>query len=851
MRECFDVLSRQAALDLWLFKGAGPDGPRDRSLPHLRRDGFGARLAGELIRRGPYVVEQATFAASLLPSLLRERPDVVYYCDPTIGKLLWHARRMSGARFRLLLHNGGPHSPPYRWCDHVQQLTPVAMGDAIAGGHDPERQTLLPCGFEFGPVPTPLGRDERLALRRRLGLPEDRPVVLSVGALNRGHKRMDYVVGEIASLAEPRPFLAMLGAVESETPALRALAELRLGRDGFALRTVNRAQMDEYYRAADVFTLASVTEAFGLGYVEALSHGLPCIVHDQPVTRFVLNGEGLLADLRRPGALAERVRTVLAEEDTSELRARRYHAVRSRFGWDGLVPRYVEMLERCAGHTNGNGTAKPSGNGNGNGNGASPGNGHRSLKDASSGEQVIQRVSAGARLLTARGFGMRMVSIASNLALLALVTPADLGLLAVVRGLTVLAGNTTDLGFGWALLRRKHAPSSAEYGALSGVQLSMVLLILGIVSLHPALLSAVGSIAPAWHGWMIATLAATLSVPFGTSAKIRIERSLDYRWIAIYDVTSVLLLNLTLLGFALAGDFATGVFVGTGGSILYGNLLLWFRSPGPRPSFRLRHWRRLAGEFAGFSAGHACYLVYSSATPLVVARCFGLPVAGIWSFATRVGNVLQVAFEGFRRAAVPAAPKLLDSTEQLARLVHQTLAGAARLTLPALAAIYAALPVAGEVWPHWAPGVRVGQLYALGFGLTGILSASLVPVAVALRGPTVVVAEQIAPLAAGWLGFLLLWLTGGDQIAWVVPPMFLALGLALWRVTDPAVRPRWTPDLTRLALALGVVVLLVTLGQALHWPPLPVAAAAAVCFAGLWYRLRGAAGVASAQPELG
>jgi glycosyltransferase involved in cell wall biosynthesis len=348
MRECFQALRREGSLDPWLFKGGGPDGAREIALPHLPRAGFGARALGDLSRRGPYVVEQATFAMALVPYVERLRPHVVYYCDPSIGKLLWHWRRLRGERFRLLLHNGGPFAPPFRWCDHVHELTPGSADAALAAGHDPARQTMLPCGFEFGPVPIPPSTADRTAGRRALGLPDDRAVVLSVGALNRGHKRMDYLIHEVAWLPEPRPFLVMMGEVESETPAVRATADLLLGPDNYAMRTVPREELDPYYQTADVFALASLREAFGLAYVEAMAHGLPCVAHDAPVTRFVLGDEGIFADLARPGALAQAIRSALDLPDTRAARARRFHLVRTRFGWDELAPAYARMMRRGA-----------------------------------------------------------------------------------------------------------------------------------------------------------------------------------------------------------------------------------------------------------------------------------------------------------------------------------------------------------------------------------------------------------------------------------------------------------------------------------------------------------------------
>ena len=449
-------------------------------------------------------------------------------------------------------------------------------------------------------------------------------------------------------------------------------------------------------------------------------------------------------------------------------------------------------------------------------------------------EQIVRKASAGARLLTARGAAMRVVSILSNLALFALVTPADFGLLAVVRGITALAGNTTDLGFAWALIRREHSPTREEYGALTGIQMAGTLLVLALVVIQPSIVTTLGALDPGWRWWMLATLATTIVVPFGVSAKIRIERSMDYRKVAFYDVSSVLLLNLSLLGFALADRFAIGVFIATGGTILYSNLLLWFWSPGPGPSMRLAEWKRLTGELAGFSAGHLGYLLYTSATPIVVAHFFGLSGAGIWSFATRLGNILQMAFEGFRRATVPAASRLVRLPDAMRNLVENSLLGSARFTIPMVAAMVAGLPVIGMLWPRWEPAVLVSQLYVIGFGLTGTFCASLVPAAVAMRGPAVAIAEQGIPVLVGWSGFALLAAGGSDQLAWVVAPMHIITAVVLWYVTDRVVRPRWHPEFGQLLAALVLVTLLTAAGAVFHWPTLLTPVVAGVVFLATW-----------------
>ena len=349
-REAFDVLRGDDRLDADLFKGAGSTADRERAVWCLRRNRAATRMLGTMIRRDAYYVEQTTFALALLPQLVRLRPDVIYFSDGVVGNLLWRWRRLSRGRFRLLLSNGGPLGPPaFPRFDHVHQVSEVYHEESLQAGRAAETQTLIPYGFRIDPQFRPLSPDERAALRRKLGLPADRPVVLSVGALNRSHKRMDYVVREVASLPTLRPYLLLLGNVEPESPPIIRLGNELLGADGFRAATVPQAEMSAYYRAADTFVLASLKEGFGRVYVEALAHGLPCLAHDYRGARVVLGEYGLFGDFRAAGALAELIGGIrLDNEDTLRQTQARHRNAYERFSWERLRDSYVEMIQRCA-----------------------------------------------------------------------------------------------------------------------------------------------------------------------------------------------------------------------------------------------------------------------------------------------------------------------------------------------------------------------------------------------------------------------------------------------------------------------------------------------------------------------
>ena len=338
-REAFLALRDEPALDMTLVKGSGPDRDRERAARSLTRDSVVARALGRLARREPFRVEQLAFALSLQPELRRRPPDVVYFSEWHTGLGLAALRRLTGGRHRLVLCNGTMALEGFGHLDRVQELTPAALDVVLARGADPARHTMLPLGFDIPPRLRVLSPDERAGLRDRLGLPRDRPVVLSVAALNRRHKRLDYLVEELARLPEPRPFLLLAGQREAETAGVEALARERLGADGHSVRTVAPDAVAAFHRACDVFVLASLGEGLPRALIEALAGGMPCVVHDYAVTRFALAEHGIYGDLTQPGALA----ALLAEARGGDPLARHISA-RDRFGWEALRPGYVELL---------------------------------------------------------------------------------------------------------------------------------------------------------------------------------------------------------------------------------------------------------------------------------------------------------------------------------------------------------------------------------------------------------------------------------------------------------------------------------------------------------------------------
>lgn len=347
-RDLFERLREDGRVDVTLLKGGGASRVGERALPCIHRDAaLNRALCMMLGQSKRYVIEYATFCLSMLPLLVAAPPEVVYALEAPVYRFLRVWRRRTGARFRLVHFTGGQLAPlPHDDHAFLHHVTPCSMNATGAEAFPLERQFVLPHFLDLRSVPPTPDESARDDIRRRLGIPLDRTIVLSVGNLDTGAKRMDYLVREAAAV-RPTPYVIMLGQRDPDTPRVAALAESLLGPDGYRLATVPRERIWEYYAAADVFALASLREGFGLVYLEALASGLPVIAHDFDESRYVLGEEGTFADLSRPGALAQALGRVPRERDAASA-ARRRAYVRERFDWSVLGPEYARAFEEIA-----------------------------------------------------------------------------------------------------------------------------------------------------------------------------------------------------------------------------------------------------------------------------------------------------------------------------------------------------------------------------------------------------------------------------------------------------------------------------------------------------------------------
>jgi len=214
-------------------------------------------------------------------------------------------------------------------------------------GARPEQVRTIPPGVDLDTF-TPGAKH---AARTAVGLPADRPVLLFVGRI-QPLKAPDVLLRAVAELDDV--LVAVLGAPSGSDPSwLPSLVdELALGHRVRFVEPLGRAELAEWYRAADLTVVPSYNESFGLVALESQACGTPVVaaaVGGLPIA--VADGiSGILVDGHDPAQWAKVIDATLAAPERLDALAQKAPAHAAQFSWDrttdGLLAAYITAKEK-------------------------------------------------------------------------------------------------------------------------------------------------------------------------------------------------------------------------------------------------------------------------------------------------------------------------------------------------------------------------------------------------------------------------------------------------------------------------------------------------------------------------
>ncbi|OKH56219.1 glycosyl transferase family 1 [Calothrix sp. HK-06] len=133
---------------------------------------------------------------------------------------------------------------------------------------------IVPHGLKF----SPLIKDAKQHLRKKLNIPSDEPIILFLSRLHP-KKGLDYLIPALGKFNYPFHFvLAGNGSAEYQAEIESLLISHGIRERTHLVGFVKGKTKDLFMQGADLFALTSYSENFGVAVLEALSAGLPTLL---------------------------------------------------------------------------------------------------------------------------------------------------------------------------------------------------------------------------------------------------------------------------------------------------------------------------------------------------------------------------------------------------------------------------------------------------------------------------------------------------------------------------------------------------------------------------------------------
>lgn len=189
--------------------------------------------------------------------------------------------------------------------------------------------------------------DEKMALRRKYGIPENTIVFLFVGKFIE-KKRPRQLLQAFEHLNEPNAALVLVGDGEIKAEMIKYVEDKKIAHVIFA-GFKNQLELPDFYLLADAFVLPSgVGETWGLVVNEAMCFGLPVIISDMVGcgSDLVFEGEnGFKFPVDDVSALTESLRKILINSSRLKLMGAKSQSIVSQYSHEKDVEAIGRALE--------------------------------------------------------------------------------------------------------------------------------------------------------------------------------------------------------------------------------------------------------------------------------------------------------------------------------------------------------------------------------------------------------------------------------------------------------------------------------------------------------------------------
>lgn len=295
------------------------------------------------------------------------------------------------------------------------------------------------------------------------------------------------------------------------------------------------------------------------------------------------------------------------------------------------------------------------------------------------------RIARAAAFLTGRMVLSSIIGVVSVVLITREIGPGAYGLFVSIQAIMIYLGILAGLGVNVYLIRSEEEPDRDAYHQA-----------FTLVMVSSALLAALGlAFLPLMERWLdqesltapyLAMLATLPMFSLTQPALARMERNLNYRSVAMVELSSQILFALVAITLAYRG---AGVWAPIAGHIARQGsaCLLAFLLAGvwPKPRWCRRQAAEMTRYGLGYSASEWVREMRRLVNPLVVGGLLGLEAVAIVNLANRIVEVLAFIREAATRLAIVAMAKVQQDQQRSARMLDEAMLVQTMLLGPALA----------------------------------------------------------------------------------------------------------------------------------------------------------------------
>jgi len=343
--------------------------------------------------------------------------------------------------------------------------------------------------------------------------------------------------------------------------------------------------------------------------------------------------------------------------------------------------------------------------------------------------------------------------------------PAVFGLYGIATFCLSLITMATDFGIGGSLVQRKGVFGEHEVSVVFTLQTGISVAAATLVWILAPLSLSIYRQAPHELVWIIRSLSLSILLsPIGTTARLQLEREIQFHKIATIDISGMVVSNAVILGMVYSGmgvwSFVAGNIANALATTFGAWLVIRYR---PRFVIDWKLVRELLSFGIFFQFGNITNEAAGWIIPLIAGASLGPAAVGLLTWASSNARRPLMVVDNVMRVAFPHFSRLQEHPEELGRQVGLYFR---RLLLLCFAwtflSILLGAPMTHLVYTDkWLPGLVALQLFAFGLALDVV----------------------------NWVGGMTLNAVGGvkDTAKWTLTKSILAicgafLGLHLWGI---------------------------------------------------------------------